>query len=224
MSWLDIGSWLDGLGQLDPAVIYLVIGGLALLESAALVGLFVPGETAVLLGGVLAHEGHVNVVAMVLVVALGATLGDSISYEIGRKAGPWLGGSRLGRVLGADRLDAGARYLERRGAKAIFFGRFIAVVRTGVPLLAGVSRMRYRSFLSWNVLGAVLWAALHVSIGYGAGASRDKLESVMHSAGLVAIGVIVVVGVVHVLRTGRAASGHDDLVVANFMVREDQPV
>jgi membrane-associated protein len=143
MSWFDIGAWLDGLGHLDPAVIYLVIGGLALLESAALVGLFVPGETAVLLGGVLAHEGSVNVVAMIAVVAIGAVIGDSISYEIGRRAGPWLAGSRLGRLLGEERLDAGRRYLQRRGAKAVFLGRFVAVVRTGVPLLAGVSRMRY---------------------------------------------------------------------------------
>ena len=200
MSWFDIGAWLDGLGQLDPAVIYLVIGGLALLESAALVGLFVPGETAVLIGGVLAHEGHVNVAAMILVVAIGAILGDSISYEIGRRAGPWLNESKLGRVIGARRLDTGTRYLQRRGAKAVFFGRFLAVVRTGVPLLAGVSRMRYRAFLQWNVLGAVLWSLLHVSIGYGAGASRAQLESVLHSAGLVGLAVVAVLVLLHVRR------------------------
>jgi membrane protein DedA with SNARE-associated domain len=198
MGWIDIGGWLDGLGQLDPAVIYLVIGGLALLESAALVGLFVPGETAVLLGGFLAREGNVNVFVMMLVVAFGATLGDSISYEIGRHAGPWLADSKLGRLLGEQRLDAGTRYLQRRGAKAVFFGRFVAVVRTGVPLLAGVSRMRYRAFLTWNMLGAVIWAIVHVSAGYAAGASRDRLESIMHSAGFIGIGVIAVVVLVHV--------------------------
>jgi membrane protein DedA with SNARE-associated domain len=200
VSWLDIGAWLDGLGQLDPAVIYLVIGGLAMLESAALVGLFVPGETAVILGGVLAHEGNVNVVVMILVVALGATFGDSLSYEIGRRAGPWLSTSRIGRLLGEDRLDAGTRYLQRRGAKAVFFGRFIAVVRTGVPLLAGVSHMRYRAFLTWNLLGAVLWSVLHVSIGYAAGSSRGQLESVFHAAGFVGVGAIAMVALVRIRR------------------------
>jgi membrane protein DedA with SNARE-associated domain len=181
-------------------VIYLVIGGLAFLESAALVGVLVPGETAVVIGGVMAHDGHVNVLVMIVVVALGAVLGDSFSYEMGRRAGPWIGRSWLGRMVGEQRIDAGARYLQRRGAKAVFFGRFVAVVRTGVPLFAGVSRMRYRTFLEWNVLGAVLWSALHVSIGYGAGASRAQLESVLHSAGLVGLGAIAVVALVHVRR------------------------
>jgi membrane protein DedA with SNARE-associated domain len=186
MSWFDITAWLDSLGQLHPAVILAAIGGLALLESAAFIGVLVPGETAVLLGGALAQQGHVNVALMVLVVALGATIGDSISYELGRVAGPWLTRSRLGRTIGEERLDAGTSYLQRRGARAVFFGRFVAIVRTVVPLLAGGSRMRYRNFLAWNVAGAVVWAVVHVSIGYFAGASIHHLESVLHSFGLVA--------------------------------------
>lgn len=205
MGWLDIGSWLDGLSGVSPAVIYLTIGALALLESAALVGLFVPGETAVLLGGVLAHEGRVNVVAMVFVVTIGATLGDSISYELGRVSRSWLPDSRLGRLIGRERLDTGTRYLERRGAKAIFFGRFVAIVRTGVPLLAGASRMRYRSFLLWNVLGALVWASLHVSLGYAAGASRDQFERVLHSASLVAIAVVIAAVAVHRRRVRKSS-------------------
>src|SRR3954451_16143786 len=105
MGWFNIGAWLDGLGGLDPKVIYLVIGGLALLESAALVGLFVPGESAVLLGGVLAHEGRVNVLVMIIVVAIGATAGDSISFEVGRHAPEaWFVDSKLARLLGPQRL------------------------------------------------------------------------------------------------------------------------
>jgi membrane protein DedA with SNARE-associated domain len=200
MTWLDITGWLDSLGRLHPSVILLIIGGLALLESAAFVGLFVPGETAVLLGGALAQQGHVNLAAMMFVVALGATVGDSISYELGRQAGPWLTTSKLGRIIGEERLDAGSDYLRRRGAKAIFFGRFIAVVRTGVPLLAGVSRMRYRSFLAWNVLGAVLWSVAHVLMGYAAGASMHKIESILNSAGLVALALVAGILVFHLRR------------------------
>jgi membrane-associated protein len=197
MSWIDIGGWLDGLGRLDPTVIYFVIGALALLESAAFVGLFVPGESAVLLGGFLAREGNVNVFVMILVVAIGATLGDSIGFEIGRRARGWLHGTRFSRLLGEARLDAGREYLQTRGAKAVFFGRFVAVVRTGVPLLAGASRMRYRDFLLWNVLGAAVWSIVHVSIGYTAGASRDRLESVMHVAGLTGAAVVLLIVALH---------------------------
>src|SRR5256885_17155242 len=120
MSWLDVSAWLDGLGGLNPAVIYVAIGGLALLESAAFVGLFVPGESAVLLGGVLAHQGHVNVVLMVVVVALGATLGDSISFELGRRLPRrWLVDSKVARLVGPQRLEAGRNYLARRGSSAV---------------------------------------------------------------------------------------------------------
>src|SRR3954464_1041709 len=191
MHWLDIGSWLHGLGNLVPSVISVVIGVLAFLESAAFVGLLVPGESAVLVGGALAAHGDVNVVAMVAIVAVAAALGDSLSYEVGRRCGPWLFGSRLGRAFGEDRLESGARYLERRGAKAVFFGRFLAVVRTGVPVLAGAARMPYRTFVLWNVTGAVLWSALHVSIGYVAGRSGGQLHSMLSTGGFVAVAVVV---------------------------------
>src|SRR3954454_1826563 len=203
MTWLDITAWLDNLGHLHPAVILAVIGGLALLESAAFVGLLVPGEAAALLGGALAQQGHVNLGLMVVVVAVGATLGDSISYELGRHAGPWLMKSSLGHLIGEERFADGTQYLQRRGAKAVFFGRFVAVVRTGVPLLAGASRMRYRNFLAWNVAGAVLWAMLHVGLGYTAGASLDRFESALHSAGLAAAVLVLVAVVATVARQWR---------------------
>jgi len=208
MGWFEVSAWLDGLGGLNPVIIYVAIGGLALLESAAFVGLFVPGESAVLLGGVLAHEGNVNVVVMILVVALGATLGDSISFELGRRVPRrWLVDSKVAQLIGPQRLEAGRNYLARRGSSAIFFGRFVAVVRTGVPVLAGASPMRYRAFLTWNVLGAVLWAVLHVSLGYAAGASSEQLGRVIHSAGLVAVGAIVVIVVAAMRRPRALASG-----------------
>ena len=201
MHWLDSGSWLNGVGDLDPTVIYLVIGGLALLESAAFIGLLVPGESAVLVGGALAAHGDVNVFVMMAAVAAGAALGYSFSYEVGRRSGPWLMGSRLGRAFGQRRAEAGARYLERRGAKAVFLGRFVAVVRTGVPVLAGAARMPYRTFVLWNVTGAVLWSALHVSIGYAAGRSGGHLHSTVSTVGLVAVVFVVVAAVlVHLHR------------------------
>src|SRR3954464_793945 len=111
MHWLDIGSWLHGLGNLVPSVISVVIGSLALLESAALVGLLVPGESAVLVGGALAAHGDVNVFAMIAAVAAGAARCDSSCSEARRRTGPWLFGSRLGRMFGEHRISSGARYL-----------------------------------------------------------------------------------------------------------------
>jgi membrane-associated protein len=115
----------------------------------------------------------------------------------------------VGRAFGPRRTEAGARYLERRGAKAVFFGRFVAVVRTGVPVLAGAARMPYRTFVLWNVTGAVLWSALHVSIGYAAGRSGGQLQSRISTAGLVAVAVVVAAVLVH-LRLHRHRSLAED--------------
>ena len=191
-----MSSWFDELEQGDPTVILLVIGSLALLENAAFVGVLVPGEASVLLGGALAATGAVDPVVLVAVVAAAATLGDSIGYSLGRRLGPRLEGSRVERLIGPDRLAAARTYMQRRGARAVFFGRFVAVVRTAVPFLAGTSRMPYRSFLAWNAVGALIWSVVHVGVGAALGASLERAESTMSAMSVVLV-VVVATVVVH---------------------------
>jgi membrane protein DedA with SNARE-associated domain len=193
LSWLDLGSRLDDLGHVDAWAILLVVGLLAFLENAALVGLVVPGEAAVLVGGALAQRGAVDVVPLWVVVFIGAVAGDSVGYTIGKRLMPWLATTRAVRFVGAERLQAATHYMHRRGPKAVFFGRFVALVRTLVPLLAGASRMSYRRFLTWNAAGAFIWSLAHVAAGYAAGASWRRLESTLSGVGLI---VALVVGVV----------------------------
>jgi membrane protein DedA with SNARE-associated domain len=166
-------SWLSGLAS--PWA-YVVVGVLTLLEAAAFVGLVVPGETALLLGGVLAFQGRVSLLLMIAVAAAGAIIGDSVGYEIGRHVGPPLRRSRLGQRVGAERWARADRYLAAKGGRAVFFGRFVGILRALVPTIAGASRMPYRVFLPWNAAGGVIWAPCFVLAGYAAGSSYGLVE------------------------------------------------
>src|SRR5439155_12943982 len=134
-------------------------------------GLVVPGETLVVLGGALANAGMLELPETIVAVVLGAIVGDSVGYELGRVLGrPWL--ERHGRLIGAHagalaRVDA---LFERHGGKAVVLGRFVGILRALAPFAAGASRMPYRTFLAYNVLGAVLWGPALVLLGYVLGA------------------------------------------------------
>lgn len=156
---------------------YLVIFVGAMLESAAFLGVIVPGESLVLVAGFLAAQGALDLGDLILVVAVGAACGDSIGYELGRRLGrQWL--LRYGRRVGISRarLDRVDAFFDRHGGKSVFLGRFVGFARAVVPFLAGSSRMPYRLFLPYNVLGALLWSAVVVLLGYFLGASWQVAE------------------------------------------------
>lgn len=171
---------------------YGLVGLLAAGEAAAFVGLFLPGEAALLLGGVLASQGRVSLPVMIAVAVVAAIVGDSIGYEIGRRGGPALKRSRLGRVVGPERWAKGEAFLERRGGPAVFFGRWVGLLRALVPSLAGMGRMPYPRFLLWNALGGLLWASAVVLVGYAAGAQYKRVEQLFGRASLL-VGLAVLV-------------------------------
>jgi membrane protein DedA with SNARE-associated domain len=171
-----------------------VLGLLAAAESAAFVGLAVPGETAMLLGGFLASRHHVSLPVMMAAGAVGAVVGDSVGYELGRLFGAPLKRSRLGRRVGQDRWAKAEAYLRDKGGRAVFLGRFVGVLRALVPALAGMSRMPYRTFLPWNLAGGIIWAPGFVLLGYLAGGSYRQVERLAGRASLLLLLVIVLVG------------------------------
>lgn len=183
---------VDTVLSLSGAPAYGLVAVLAAGEAAAFVGLFLPGEAALLLGGVLASQGRVSLPVMIAVAVVAAILGDSIGYEIGRRGGPALKRSRLGRVVGEERWAKGERFLERRGGPAVFFGRWVGLLRALVPSLAGMGRMPYRRFLLWNALGGLLWASTVVLIGYAAGAQYKRVEQLFGRASLL-VGLVTLV-------------------------------
>ena len=186
----------ESLSSLEGPTAYAIVAGLAALEASAFVGLFVPGELALLIGGYIAQQGHANVVIMMVLAAGGAIIGDSVGYEIGRRFGPALQRSRPGRRVGEERWRRAEEYVAAKGGRAILAGRFVGVLRALVPAVAGVTRMPYRRFLVWNALGAIVWAPGIVLAGYLAGSSYQRVEQDAGAAGLVLLAIVGTVAIV----------------------------
>jgi len=182
---------------------YLIIFLAAALESAAFLGLLIPGESIMLASGFFAHQGLLELDAVIVVGIIGAILGDNIGYQLGSHLGrEWLlrHGTRFG--LKPKRLDKAEAFFARHGAKAVFFGRFVGFARALVPFLAGASRMRYRQFIVYNAIGAVLWTLACVLLGYFLGASWRVAEQWISRTGLV-IGVLLAAAAVGMWIRGR---------------------
>ena len=173
-------------------VALLVVFLLPALESSAFVGFIFPGETAVILGGVLAFRGVVPLWDVLTAAILGAVVGDSVGYAIGRRWGRRLIHGSVGRLINKKHLDRGERYLARRGGKAVFVGRFTAALRVLIPGLAGMSRLRYRTFLAYNAAGGICWATLCVLLGYLGGSSWQHVAHLASRIGFIGVGVIAV--------------------------------
>jgi membrane protein DedA with SNARE-associated domain/membrane-associated phospholipid phosphatase len=188
MSWqlaavTDIILRLHGFAAL--AIVFLIPA----LEASAFVGFVFPGEIAVLLGGVLAYQGRVPLWAVIVAAVLGAAIGDSIGYAIGKRWGRSLLHGTLGRLpiirRGLDKhLDRAQEYVRRRGPHAVFVGRFTAALRVLVPGLAGMAGVPYGSFVTFNVLGAIIWGTGFALLGFFAGAAWQRVAGIAGWAGL----------------------------------------
>ncbi|MEU6237496.1 DedA family protein [Kitasatospora sp. NPDC047058] len=183
-------AMIDWLRGLSGPVVYAVIGGMVFTEDALFFSFFIPGETAAVLGGFLAHQGRASLGWMVLVVVCAAILGDSAGYEIGRRLGPSILRTRPLRRH-SKQVGTAQDLIGRRGPAAVFVGRFIAFFRPLVPSLAGMSRMQYRRFLFYNALGGVAWGVGFTLLGYFAGAAYTRVEGTVGRFTAIAIAVII---------------------------------
>ena len=189
----------DALTRLAPALgkwTYALVSVLAYLEAAAFVGLLVPGELTVVLGGAIARDGDISIVVLFGLVWLAAVLGDTTGYLLGRKLGLEFlqrHGPRF-HITPAiiDRVEG---IFDRHGGKAIILGRFIGVARAITPFLAGTSHITLRRFLAIDVVGAGAWAASFLAVGYLLATSASRAASLSHSIGL-AIGAAAAVAAI----------------------------
>jgi len=181
----------------------LVVFALPALESSAFLGFIFPGEMAVLLGGVIASQGHVPLAAVMAAGIGGAIAGDSVGYLVGRRWGRRILDSTLGRFINAEHLDRAERALAQRGGWAVFLGRFTVALRVLIPGLAGMARMPYRRFAIANVTGGAIWGAAMVFAGFLAGNSWHTVE---HDISIV--GITVTLGAIALLLIARATRRH----------------
>jgi len=194
-----VSTVVDPILNLHGPPAYALVGGLAFSEAALFVGFVLPGETAVLLGGVLAHRQQVSLVAMASVALVAAIAGDSVGYEVGRHFGPRLLSTRIfaRRQLG---LAHAQETLRAKGGRAVFLARFTAFLRAVMPGLAGTARMHYPRFLAFNAAGGFIWAVGFTMLGYLAGASYQRVEKIAGQASAILLAVVILVVLLFVLR------------------------
>lgn len=189
---------------------YVLVGGLAFLETGAGVGLIAPGELVVILGGVSAGQGELSLLPLIALVWACALAGDLTSYVLGRRLGrDFL--VRHGAPLGITepRLAQGERFFAAHGGKTIVLGRFIGLVRALSPFIAGASKMDARRFVAYASLASGIWAATFCLLGYVFWQSLDQLLAATQQGTLTFAGVVgvVVAGVVIYRRRRRTPTG-----------------
>jgi membrane protein DedA with SNARE-associated domain len=177
---------LAALIDIPPNVGYAAVFALIAVET---MGIPVPGETALIAAALLAHRGQMDIVPLVAIAAAAAILGDNVGFTIGRH-----GGRRLLLRPGPFRhhrqrvIDYGEPFFERHGPKAVFLGRWVSGLRIASAWLAGINGMNWPTFLFWNALGGIVWAA---GVGFAVYALGDFAEKVIKVAGPIAAGLTV---------------------------------
>ncbi|MFC5908274.1 DedA family protein [Streptacidiphilus monticola] len=186
MSWIS-----DHLLALNATLVLVAVFLLPALESSVFLGFLIPGETAVVIGGVTAYNGHTQLWQVLACAVAGAIIGDSVGYAVGKRWGDTLLGRLPQRLIKPAHVRQSKELIRRLGGRAVFAGRFAAALRALVPGLCGVSEMPYRRFLFWNVLGGAVWATGFVLLGYFAGAGWHRVEHYASVASWIFVGVIL---------------------------------
>lgn len=188
----DFVLWaIEAVQSVDPVLRTVLAGVAIMLETSILIGLVVPGDTIVLVAAIGVESWGQGLVLGATVV-LGALIGESLGFWLGRWVGPHIRTSWLGRRIGEQHWVRSERYLLRRGGIAIFLSRFLPVLHSLVPLTVGMSGYAYRRFVAWTLPACVLWASIYVSLAAGAAGGYKELSQRVHYAGYVFVGIIVV--------------------------------
>lgn len=176
LALFNIEQWLNSGGLV-------LLGGIVFAESGLLVGFFLPGDSLLFVAGFLASEAGGRVLPPLPIVAgvtaIAAIAGDQFGYWIGRRIGPTLFDRPKSRFFNPQHVVRAHQFFERYGAKTIVLARFVPIVRTFAPIVAGIGTMRYRVFVTYNILGGLLWGLGVTTLGYYLGeinAVKDNIE------------------------------------------------
>jgi len=189
----NIEHLIADLGRALGPWTYLLVGVMAFLETGAFIGLVAPGETTILVGGVVAGQGQINLFALIGLVWVCAVAGDVTSFMLGRHLGREFLERYGPRVkITHERLEQVERFFDRHGGKAVLIGRFVGLIRAVAPFIAGSSRMPLRRFLPYDIIGAGLWGTTFCLLGYVFWQSFGTIADYA-SRGALALGTVIVV-------------------------------
>lgn len=198
-SWVTerLQSWLNGV---SGPWLYVLTFIITFAETGTLL-FFVPGEVTLLLAGAAAGAGNASLPVLIVVGIAAALFGDFVGFHLGFRYGDRIRSSRLGRRIKPASWDKAQTLIQRRKGLVVLFGRWIGFLRAIMPASAGMSGMAYRTFLPWDVAGAVSWAATCLFVGYQVGDNIDRVESWITRGGYFVVGVLVLAYIVKHVRS-----------------------
>lgn len=195
-SLVDLGIGLaTGRYSLDDIVRwggYVVLTAIVFAETGLLIGFFLPGDSLLITAGLVAAAGHLNIWWLNGLLILAAIVGDSVGYAIGQRAGPRLFTRPQSLLFNPRHLDRTRAFYERHGAKTIVIARFVPIVRTFAPVVAGVGQMEYRRFIFYNVAGGVGWVTSMTWAGYLLGQAVPNIGDHIH----VVVAIVILLSLV----------------------------
>lgn len=169
-------------------------------ESGLLVGFFLPGDTLLFAAGLAASQGEVSLPILIIAIVAAAIIGDNVGYSFGKKAGPRIFQKKDGIIFRHEYLEQAEKFYEKHGGKTIILARFVPMVRTFAPVVAGAGKMPRERFMAFNVVGGILWGAGMPLLGYLVGDSIPHLDKYIE---VVIIGVVVAsfgLALLHILK------------------------
>jgi membrane protein DedA with SNARE-associated domain len=187
----DLESTIESAGNTLGKWTYVLVGAMTFLETGAFLSFVAPGEFTILFGGLVAGQGKINVIVLIGVVWFCAVLGDTTSFYIGRRLGRGFLIRHGARVkITEERLEQVERFYAKHGGPTVFIGRFVGLLRALGPFIAGASKMPYRTFLPYDILGGGLWGSMLVLLGYIFWRSFDRLKTIV-GQGFLALGTLI---------------------------------
>ena len=174
-------------------------------ESGLLIGFFLPGDSLLFTAGFLVQQdigsfGKINIFIFVLLLAIAAIVGDSTGYAFGRKVGRKLFERENSRFFKKKHLEEAERFFEKHGAISIVLARFVPIVRTFTPVVAGAGKMHYKTFVSYNVIGGVLWTTAFTLLGYFAGDILKKMNINIELAAIIIVLISIMPIIIPILK------------------------
>jgi membrane-associated protein len=200
--------------ELIKAAGYIGLFGIVFAESGLLIGFFLPGDSLLFTAGFLASQNLLNIWALVPLMFIAAVLGDSVGYSFGVRVGPRIFKKEDSLLFNKEHLRRANNFFLKHGGKTIILARFMPVVRTFAPILAGVGTMKYRTFLFYNIIGGFLWAVGLTLLGYFLGRLIPNVDKYLLPIIALIILLSVAPSVIHVLR-----SKHDRKQIIVFVKR-----
>ncbi|MEI7749775.1 MAG: VTT domain-containing protein [Candidatus Moraniibacteriota bacterium] len=169
-------------------------------ETGLFLGFFLPGDSLIFVAGFLASQGFFGPVALAVILFVAAFTGNLAGYEFGRRVGPKLFSREDSLLFRKDHVTKTKRFYDKYGGKTVMIARFVPIVRTFAPILAGVAEMKYPVFLAYNLAGAALWTIGLVALGYFLGTSVPDIDKYLLPIVLVIVVVSVLPGFIHLYR------------------------